>query len=582
MSLKILLADDSMTAQNMGKKILADAGYEVIAVSNGAAAVKKIAEQRPDLAILDIYMPGYTGLEVCERVKSTLESSRTPVLLTVGKMEPYRPEDGTRVRADGVIVKPFEATDLLAIVDKLAEKLKTAELPSQPEESDAEDETYAVSKSATEDGETTGPDRIDVPQEMQVAPALGIDEFGIESVQVEVGAIPEAIQAEPLLAQNFAVASTTFDTAFAPAGFVTGMETQVDSTDEPLFAVAADLAPPADSPVQPFEVEFNSAPQATNIEVTALPELEATQTPNSFDVAVTTDPALADPTDFADFATGFGTANAEEVPVGVIPELLEPEASPAYDLETATADSVPGSDSAESADDFEARVAAAMAAYEAAPAVVSPDEATPDWKVEEAPLADDEADISLEAEIAQYAAPTTAEVAVPEPEAAVEVQVDPGPEPVVEVPAEPVLSAATPDVVSEYVAEEPAPVLAEEAAVLIEPPVEQPKPLAPEAEPDPEPEPEPVFEAFEAAPETEPPAETLPEPEPVIEQPVVLAASAAAGAAVAAAAYESPRATALDESRIAGAIQRVLERLKPQLVTEIARELAAEDEEQPK
>ena len=94
MSLKILLADDSMTAQNMGKKILTDAGYEVIAVSNGAAAVKKIAEHKPDLAILDIYMPGYTGLEVCERVKGTLETSRMPVLLTVGKMEPYRIEDG--------------------------------------------------------------------------------------------------------------------------------------------------------------------------------------------------------------------------------------------------------------------------------------------------------------------------------------------------------------------------------------------------------------------------------------------------------------------------------------------------------
>ena len=42
MALKILLADDSMTAQNMGKKILVDAGYEVVAVSNGAAAIKKV------------------------------------------------------------------------------------------------------------------------------------------------------------------------------------------------------------------------------------------------------------------------------------------------------------------------------------------------------------------------------------------------------------------------------------------------------------------------------------------------------------------------------------------------------------
>jgi CheY-like chemotaxis protein len=78
-----------MTAQNMGKKILVDAGYEVVAVSNGAAAIKKISSERPDIAILDEYMPGYTGSEVCERVKASAETSKIPVLLTVGKMEPF-------------------------------------------------------------------------------------------------------------------------------------------------------------------------------------------------------------------------------------------------------------------------------------------------------------------------------------------------------------------------------------------------------------------------------------------------------------------------------------------------------------
>lgn len=123
MSLRILFADDSMTAQSMGKKILSDAGYEVIAVSNGAAAVKKIAEQKPDIIILDVYMPGYSGLEVCEKIRASMDTLKTPVLLTYGKMEHYRPEDGHRVRADGVIVKPFEASDLLAIIKKLEERV---------------------------------------------------------------------------------------------------------------------------------------------------------------------------------------------------------------------------------------------------------------------------------------------------------------------------------------------------------------------------------------------------------------------------------------------------------------------------
>jgi len=129
---KILLADDSVTAQNMGRKILADAGYEVIAVNNGSAALKKIAELKPDLVILDVYMPGYSGLEVCQRLKDSQETARLPVLLTVGKLEPFKPEEAQRVRADGFIVKPFEASELLSTLSKLEDKVVPRAEPSKP------------------------------------------------------------------------------------------------------------------------------------------------------------------------------------------------------------------------------------------------------------------------------------------------------------------------------------------------------------------------------------------------------------------------------------------------------------------
>jgi len=129
---KILLADDSVTAQNMGRKILADAGYEVITVNNGSAALKKIAEHKPDLIILDVYMPGYSGLEVCQRLKEAQESSRVPVLLTVGKLEPFKPEEAKRVRADGYIVKPFEASELLSALSKLEDKIVPRAEASKP------------------------------------------------------------------------------------------------------------------------------------------------------------------------------------------------------------------------------------------------------------------------------------------------------------------------------------------------------------------------------------------------------------------------------------------------------------------
>ena len=123
MARKILLADDSVTAQNMGRKILSDAGYEVVTVNNGSAALKKIAEHKPDLIVLDVYMPGYTGLEVCQRLKENRETARIPVLLTVGKLEPFRPEEARKVRADAYIVKPFEASELLVALTKLEDKI---------------------------------------------------------------------------------------------------------------------------------------------------------------------------------------------------------------------------------------------------------------------------------------------------------------------------------------------------------------------------------------------------------------------------------------------------------------------------
>ena len=123
MARKILLADDSVTAQNMGRKILSDAGYDVATVNNGSAALKRVAEQKPDLIVLDVYMPGYSGLEVCQRLKDSPETSDIPILLTVGKLEPFKPEEARRVRAEAYIVKPFEASELLSVLTRLEDQV---------------------------------------------------------------------------------------------------------------------------------------------------------------------------------------------------------------------------------------------------------------------------------------------------------------------------------------------------------------------------------------------------------------------------------------------------------------------------
>ncbi len=149
MARKILLADDSVTAQNMGRKILADAGYDVVTVNNGSAALKRITEIKPDLIVLDVYMPGYSGLEVCQRLKDAAGTAHIPVLLTVGKLEPFKPEEARRVKADAHIVKPFEASELLTAIMRLEDRM----VPQQ-----SEGTRFSTSVSGVErfGGEATG------------------------------------------------------------------------------------------------------------------------------------------------------------------------------------------------------------------------------------------------------------------------------------------------------------------------------------------------------------------------------------------------------------------------------------------
>jgi len=143
---RILLADDSVTAQNMGKKILSDAGYDVVTVSNGSAALKKVNELMPDIVVLDVYMPGYSGLEVCKLLRENQQTADIPILLTVGKLEPFKSEEALKARANAFIVKPFEATELLAVIRKIEDaNTKAPTKPAKPGKASPPPRAFAAS-----------------------------------------------------------------------------------------------------------------------------------------------------------------------------------------------------------------------------------------------------------------------------------------------------------------------------------------------------------------------------------------------------------------------------------------------------
>ncbi len=120
---KILVADDNSNVQKTVALALADLGVEVVAVNNGDAAVKKLADVMPDLVLADIFMPVRNGYEVCEYIKKDSRFSHMPVVLLVGAFDPLDEREAQRVGADGILKKPFVPPDpLIAMVKTLLDR----------------------------------------------------------------------------------------------------------------------------------------------------------------------------------------------------------------------------------------------------------------------------------------------------------------------------------------------------------------------------------------------------------------------------------------------------------------------------
>ena len=431
MSLRILFADDSMTAQNMGKKILSEAGYDVVAVSNGAAAVKKIAEQKPDIIILDVYMPGYSGLEVCEKVRGSLETMKTPVLLTVGKMEPYKPEDANRVKADGVIIKPFEASDLLAIIKKFEERIAQMPVPPMVAQAVRAEAQYQEDTSAAVEhmdqrsmGKASSQPMVEVPDHMAGAAAfndmlgadssIGPQHFGVsspaatfetsvivpappiptaeyelpgswkEEARPEHAAVAPAAEPEPeITATPVEVAPDPVVAEAEPE--TVAMEPLADQETNAMPAEAAEAVSAAAEPAHPQFIpvykEPEPQPQAASYEVlpTAAPPIGDIEIPREPELQETADETtratVADRIEPGLLSTFESEPEAERKSAGAEP----PASWPSSNSPSALAQEAPAAGeqspinaaTAEVSDaDFEARVAAAMAAYSHATAPV--------------------------------------------------------------------------------------------------------------------------------------------------------------------------------------------------------------------
>src|SRR5207249_3293391 len=105
--------------QKVVELTFSEGDYQVLCVSNGAQALKKITEVRPDIALLDVIMPERNGYEVCEQIKRNPSTSGIPVLLLTGTFEPFDKKRADAAGANGHLTKPFESQVLVSKVEEL-------------------------------------------------------------------------------------------------------------------------------------------------------------------------------------------------------------------------------------------------------------------------------------------------------------------------------------------------------------------------------------------------------------------------------------------------------------------------------
>ena len=116
---RALIVDDDRDVCALVGYRLAQSGFDVCRAMDGEAALASVAAQLPDVALLDIMMPGLSGLEVLERWRVEPSTAHLAVLLLTAKAQESDVERGRELGADDYIVKPFSTREVVRRVNEV-------------------------------------------------------------------------------------------------------------------------------------------------------------------------------------------------------------------------------------------------------------------------------------------------------------------------------------------------------------------------------------------------------------------------------------------------------------------------------
>ncbi len=128
MKKKILVVDDDPGAVELLREILSVQNFRVISARNGDEAVKKVREEKPDIVVLDVVLPGLSGVDVCRILKQDKTTHSIPIVMLSGRaMETRDKVTGFEAGADDYLTKPFEAKELVARIGALLRRYELSE-----------------------------------------------------------------------------------------------------------------------------------------------------------------------------------------------------------------------------------------------------------------------------------------------------------------------------------------------------------------------------------------------------------------------------------------------------------------------
>lgn len=116
---QVLTVDDSASVRQMVGFTLRRAGYAVSEAVDGRDGLEKAGRQKADLIITDLNMPNMDGIEMIAGMRKLPGYGFTPILMLTTESQPEKKDAGRKAGATGWIVKPFQAEQLIAVVQKL-------------------------------------------------------------------------------------------------------------------------------------------------------------------------------------------------------------------------------------------------------------------------------------------------------------------------------------------------------------------------------------------------------------------------------------------------------------------------------